>query len=287
MSLLASLLRRRDIWKRIALERLTEPLHLNALGAAVAVLGDTRTKILFDLLVRPQHAYGLLHAADQARAHGCRRASIIELGVGSGTGLLNLCELGARVTRETGVDFDIVGFDTGHGLPPPRDYRDHPELYKEGWFPMQHDELRRRLPANARLVLGPLADTVDAFVATLSPASPVGFVSLDVDLYSSSTHALRVLLGPADRYFPYVTMYVDDIALPTNTRFAGELLAITEFNAAHELRKIDPDWNLVHARVFKHAEWLTHMHKIQILDHPVRGDLRKPETIEAVPNPYL
>src|SRR3954462_5615339 len=47
-----------------------------------------------------------------------------ELGVGSGTGLLNLCEIAARVTAETGVAFELVGFDTGRGMPRPRDYRD-------------------------------------------------------------------------------------------------------------------------------------------------------------------
>jgi hypothetical protein len=287
MTLLGSLLRRREIWKRIAIERLTEPLHLNAAAAAVAVFGDLRKKILFDLVVRPQHAYGLLHAADLAAASGVRRTTIVELGVGSGTGLLNLCELGARITELTGIGFDIVGFDTGAGLPPPRDHRDHPELYKEGWFAMDAEALRRRLPSNARLILGDLGTTIEPFLQTLTPAAPLGFVTLDVDHYTSSLKALAVATGPADCYFPYLTLYVDDIALPTNTHFAGELLAITDFNQAHELRKIDPDYHLAHARVFKHAEWLSHMYKIHIFDHPARNDLRKPETVAVAPNPYL
>ena len=28
------------------------------------------------------------------------------------------------------------GLDTGEGMPPPRDHRDHPELYGQGWYPM-------------------------------------------------------------------------------------------------------------------------------------------------------
>lgn len=287
MSLLRSLLVRKDIWKRIALERLTEPLHLNAIAGVVAAIGGTRLKIDFDLLVRQQHAYGLLHAADNARAHGLRRVTAVELGVGGGTGFLNMCELAARITEITGVEFELVGFDTGHGLPPPRDYRDHPELYKEGWFPMQRDGLIAALPANARIVFGDLKDTIGAAIAALDASAPIGFVTLDVDFYSSSKHALKLLLGPPDRYLPYVTMYVDDIALPTNTRFAGELLAISEFNRENELRKIDFDSNLVHARIFKHAEWLSHMYKVHVLDHPVRCNLAKSDTIEKVSNPYL
>ena len=66
MGLLVSLLKRRDIIERIVIERLTEPLHLNVFSALVAVFGSTRAKIKFDLLVRQQHAFGLLHAADAA-----------------------------------------------------------------------------------------------------------------------------------------------------------------------------------------------------------------------------
>jgi hypothetical protein len=287
MNLLRSLLSRRDIWKRIALERLTEPLHLNAAAAAVALFGGTRLKIQFDLLVRPQHAYGVLAAADLARERGLARATVIELGVGSGTGLLNLCELATAVTRITGVHLDVVGFDTGAGLPAPRDFRDHPELYKEGWFPMEREKLERSLPANGRIVFGDLHETMAPFVASLQRSAPIGFVSLDVDFYSSSVLALGILTGQPDCYLPQFPLYVDDLALPTNTSFAGELLAISEFNRDQPLRKIDRDWNLVHGRVFKHAEWLTHMRKVHVLDHAERNDLRKPTRLAVAPNPYL
>ena len=231
VSLLTSLLRRRDIWKRIAIERLTEPLHLNVIAAGLALLGSTRSKIAFDLLPRQHHAFGLLHAADTALARGARSVTIVELGVGSGTGLINLCDLAIRVSKATGIAFHIVGFDTGVGMPPPVDFRDHPELYKEGWFPMgDREALMTRLPSNARLILGDLRDTIPKFVETLQAESPLGFVTLDVDFYSSSKHALALLQGPPSCYFPYISVYVDDMALPTNSYYAGELLAISEFN---------------------------------------------------------
>jgi hypothetical protein len=28
----------------------------------------------------------------------------------------------------------VVGFDSGVGMPPPLDYRDHPDLYQQGTF---------------------------------------------------------------------------------------------------------------------------------------------------------
>ena len=286
-ALLRSQLARRDIWKRAAVERFTEPLHLNLISAGVAVLGGVRSKTAFDLVVRRQHAYGLLKAADDAKARGLREVTVVELGVASGTGLLNICEIGGRVTEETGVGFRVVGFDTGEGMPPPTDYRDHPELYKEGWFPMDREALERSLPANAEIHFGPIGETIGSFTERLGPEAPQAFATRDVDFYSSAKDALRLFEGRADAYLPYVTLYVDDLALSTHTRFAGELLAIREFNEGHPLRKLDWDWNLANTRVFKRAEWLTHMFKLHVLDHPERGDLSRPEQIASFENPYL
>src|SRR5262249_25504516 len=154
----------------------------------------------------------LLAAADLARDRGVARATVIELGVGAGTGLLNLCDLGARVSAATGVAFDIVGFDTGRGMPAPADFRDHPELYQAGWFPMDVAAVTAALPPHARLILGDLKETTSSFVQSLRPESPIGFVSLDVDFYSSSKAALEILKGPPACYFPWVPLYVDDVA---------------------------------------------------------------------------
>ena len=286
-ALLRSQLARRDIWRRAAVERLTEPLHLNLISAGVALFGGVRAKTAFDLLVRRQHAYGLLKAADEAKARGLREVTVVELGVAAGTGLLNICELGERIGAETGVDFRVAGFDTGEGMPPPTDYRDHPELYKEGWFPMDREALEARLPANAEIHFGPIGETMPAFVAGLGADAPLAFATLDVDFYSSSKDALRLFDGRPDAYLPCVTLYVDDLALSTHTRFAGELLAIREFNDEHELRKLDWDWNLANTRVFKRAEWLTHMFKLHVLDHPERSDLHRPAEVASLENPYL
>jgi hypothetical protein len=286
-ALLRSQLARRDIWRRAAVERLTEPLHLNLISVGVALFGGLRAKTAFDLVVRRQHAYGLLKAADEARARGLKQVTAVELGVASGTGLLNICEIGARITEETGVEFRVAGFDTGEGMPPPADYRDHPELYKEGWFPMEREALEARLPANAELHIGPIGEKMPAFAETLGPDAPLGFATLDVDFYSSSKGALRLFEGRPTGYLPFVTVYVDDLALSTHTRYAGELLAIREFNDEHGLRKLDWDWNLANTRVFKRAEWLTHMFKLHVLDHPERSDLARSAEIASFENPYL
>src|SRR5690606_30770495 len=109
-------LRNRYIWERIFYERVTEPLHLNLMSLGVAAFGSFRAKVAFDLILRQQHAYAILACADLAREMDIHEVSLVEFGVAAGAGMLNICELAKRVTRETGVRFRIFGFDTGKGM---------------------------------------------------------------------------------------------------------------------------------------------------------------------------
>jgi hypothetical protein len=45
-------------------------------------------------------------------------------------------------------------------MPPPADYRDHPEQWQQGDFPMDIDKLRRALPAYSETFIGDVADAV-------------------------------------------------------------------------------------------------------------------------------
>jgi hypothetical protein len=130
----------RYIWERIFVERLSEPLHLNFISLFVGLFGSLRVKINFDLILRCQHAYALLKSADYAKSLGIKSITVIEFGVAAGAGILNICHVAKRVTAATGVEINIVGFDTGLGMPPPESYRDHPDLYAQGDFPMNFEK---------------------------------------------------------------------------------------------------------------------------------------------------
>ena len=289
MRFLIQKLRYPRIWRRVLLERLTEPLHLNFLSAFVAIFGSFRARVAFDLVLRQQHAFGLLKAADNARACRLEALTVVEFGVASGAGLLNLCEIGRRVTRATGVRLDIVGFDTGTGMPEPKDYRDHPEYYAAGDFPVDRPALAARLPSNARVIYGDIERTVPEFRRSLTSAAPVGFVSLDVDYYSSSRAALQ-LFEDADprRYLPWVVLYLDDVMFDGHNEWCGELLAVSEFNAAHPARKIGRFNFLRNTRVFRNPAWIDHMHMLHVLDHPYRQPGSRPGAGPVVlQNPYL
>lgn len=280
-------LRNQYIWKRIFYERLTEPLHLNLLSLGIAAFGRFRSKVAFDLVVRQNHAYAILNCADLASELGVKEVTLIEFGVAAGAGLLNICELAKKVTQETGIRFRIYGFDTGKGMPPPESYRDHPELYQQGDFPMNHEALRRSLPDNATLVLGEINDTIVPFLQNLPTDAPIGFVSIDVDYYTSTRDALYVLKGNANQYLPRVQIYLDDLEHPSHNSWCGELLAVHEFNHQNNFRKIEQHAFLRSYRIFRKARWIDHMFTLHVLDHASRTTLFQERPSTVLTNPYL
>lgn len=290
MKYLLKKLTRKEKLTRIFYERLTEPIHLNILSLFVALFGSYKQKIEFDLVIRQQNAFCLFKAAEFAKSLGIQSVTAIEFGVAAGAGLLNICEISRNVTRETGVDFKIFGFDTGAGMPPPRDYRDQPEIFKEGHFPMvDRTKLLRALPHNAELIVGDIAQTLPEFINSLSEESPIGFVSVDVDYYWSAKECLSVLLGEPEKYLPMTLVYLDDIGVPSSNPWVGELLAVNEFNAENLHRKIHPYTFLRSQRIFKQTRWLEQIFMLHTLDHSWRSaEQGKPEEKAFVlDNPYL
>lgn len=260
----------KDKLRRLGVERLTEPMHINAASLFVAAFGGFRRKVDFDLIIRPQYAFPILRAADLANEWGYRRLTLLEFGVAAGAGLLNICRIAAEVTKITGVEFRVVGFDTGSGMPEPIDYRDLPESYAAGDFPMDVDRLRASLPANCELILGPITETLPAFLATVDRSAPIGFASVDVDYYSSAKEALAVFSGQHEKYLPIVPLYFDDIGDISVSPWTGEWLAINEFNEENLMRKIAP-WNMLRSRrICKNAKWIEHIYALHVHDHAMR-----------------
>lgn len=152
---------------------------------------------------------------------------------------------------------------------------------------MNKELLSKVLPENAELIIGDLKNTVPAFRERLSADSPIGFVSIDVDYYSSAKEALNLLLGDAQNYLPETLIYLDDIHEYSHNVWCGELLAIEEFNAENKMRKIDRYTFLKSKRIFKNAPWIEHMFVLHVLDHPIRQNLRTRQEIVTLSNPYL
>ncbi len=236
------------------------PFRLFARKAVKYFSSDVRQHSLWDASDRPHYLLGVLRAADQAKESGVAEISVAEFGVAGGAGLLCLQDCAERVEAATGIKIRVLGFDTGQGLPKGTgDYRDHPEIWTPGDFPMEWDKLRPLLAPRTELVLGDVGETLAEFVSNGLKA-PLGFISIDVDFYSSTRDALKILSLPNRKTLIRTVIYLDVVETMLYQRFAGELLAVVDFNLANPGVKIDR-WRGIRAlRPFHESLWLDRMY---------------------------
>jgi hypothetical protein len=202
-------------------------------------VGSVHTRVYYGIFPYANYAFGVYWAAMQAARLKIPRISVIELGVAGGRGLIALEQASAQIERALGVGIDVVGFDTGAGMPMAADYRDLPHIWESGFYRMDVEKLRARLQ-RAQLILGDVGVTTRQWIASGTQA-PIGFVSFDLDYYTSTKAAFALFEGPPETHLPRVYCYFDDVtSLPLGcmNEFVGELLAIREFNEAHPQRKV-------------------------------------------------
>ena len=229
--------------------------------------GSFEFRLALDALRRPWLGYGVYHAARLAERLGIPKIAVLEFGVAMGDGLVEMERMAEEVSRVCPTQIQVVGFDNGIGLPGRSNYRDLPYIWKKGHYLMDVDAVRSRL-RNSELVLGDVADTVPRFLAQLE--GTVGFVSFDLDYYSSTCSALKIFEGPDQMYLPRVLCYFDDIVGSDDQLHCedvGELLAIAEFNRspsrAHSIR---PIYGLASKRLLE-SKWAANMWAYQRYDH--------------------
>jgi hypothetical protein len=237
--------------------------YVNLLHERIMARGDSA--------LRANYLHGVLHAARLASVLGIPAISALEFGVAGGRGLIALQRASEYAGEAFGVSIDVYGFDSGRGLPKPTDFRDCPNLFLEGQFPLDEARLTPRLEG-AELILGLVDETVSTFMER--PLAPIGFVCFDLDLYSSTVSALRVFEGRAELMLPRVQCYFDDITGFTYADHNGERLAISEFNVANRLRKLSPIYaaEFYVPRCESQELWVRKLYMAHILDHPRYND---------------
>jgi len=237
------------------------PFRILARAALGRFKLSSKERALWDLSTRPPYLLGIVAAAAQAQRQKVREISVIEFGVAGGAGLVAMQEEAAAVEADSGIAIRVYGFDMGPtGLPSfIGDYRDHPDEWKSGDFPMNLEALKARLTARTTLVLGNIGKTAPTFFENYAPP-PVGFVSIDLDLYSSTRDAFSIFLSPTKRMLWHTPMYFDDIGFMFTHRFAGELLAIDEFNACSAGVRIDKWHGVRSGRPFPERPYLEQMY---------------------------
>jgi hypothetical protein len=244
-----------SILNRLAIE---PPFRLFVKHALALLPCSVDIRAKWDLSARPPYLMGVLFAAREARAQKIHEISVIEFGVASGNGLVALQNEAEAVEQATGVSIRVYGFDAGPGGLPSfcGDYRDHPDVWKPGDYAMDLAALQPKLAARTTLILGDVRETAEKFREDYDP-SPIGFMSIDLDLYSSTVAALKVLdLCPILRH---LAIYCDDIDVKLCHRWAGERLALAEFNEAHDNLKIDQWHGLRDRRPFPELPWINRM----------------------------
>jgi hypothetical protein len=217
---------------------------------------------------RPHYGLCLYQAATEAKALGHKAMTAIELGVAGGNGLLCMCDHRDEIERALGIEIHIQGFDSGVGLPQTNDPRDVHYYWPAASFEMDREALEKRLAGRAEIIFGDVADTVTEWRG--QPDAPLGAILFDLDLYTSTTAALRLLTK--ENVLPRIWCYFDDIIGYPENAFAdgtGEREAIREFNLAPE-RKVAWD-HLSPARVFKGRTpeaWHQQIYLYHRLSHP-------------------
>jgi len=228
---------------------------------------------------REHYAWGAINATDLAYQLSLDRICLAEFGVASGNGLTSLERIAIKLEEIYGIEIEVHGFDMGTGLPEIKGYRDLPNLWSEGNFPMDIDQLQSKLK-KAQLHLGNVSNTVSKFIESSPP--PLAFVSHDLDLYSSTIDAFQLFEAGEDLLLPRVHIYFDDIMGFTYSKFNGERLAIEEFNAKHVMRKIDQIYRLdffLGRRTF----WDESIYLLHIFDHPLYAKRDGLLQIESIP----
>ena len=141
---------------------------------------------------------------------------------------------------------------------------------------------------NTKLLVGNVKETINDFLEKITPEKPIGFVSYDLDYYSSTKDALKILSGvDSQKYLPITYICLDDINLTSHYSYSGELLAVNEFNKENQLRKIEYHKFLENGRIFRRATWIKQIYFLHVLDHPVRHDVKLSERKRYIKNPYL
>jgi hypothetical protein len=230
--------------------------------------GSLEERTRFDVWPRPSYAYGVWRAGQLAKSLHLPGITVAEFGVAGGSGLLALEDTARQMAAFFGITIDVLGFDSGNGMPPPADFRDLPHVWAEGFYRMDEPKLRARLK-QARLLIGDLSATVPQAMSGLR--HPLGFVSFDLDYYSSTIKALAIFEGPQDSRLPRVFCFFDDMIWPEracHNEYTGEAAAIREFNDCHGARKI---CRIEHLRWMRKipSSWNEQMHVLHDFDHPL------------------
>jgi hypothetical protein len=219
-------------------------------------------------LRRPHYVWGALQAVNLARVIGVKQVSFIEFGVAGGKGLVALERVAESLQTHFDVGIEVHGFDAVGGMPRAKDPRDLPNLWRDGFYPMNRDKLEQRLK-KTKLHLGLVEETVAAFIKA-KPA-PIAFIAFDLCYYTSTLKAFQIFDADQTLLLPRVHCFFRNVLGLTVGDHNGERLAMSEFNANHEMRKLSKIHGLQYFLDPSVGRWVDQYYMAHIFDHRLYG----------------
>lgn len=259
----------------ILLRWLNHSVPMNVFLARKAIrafsLFSYEDRLKIGAIERPHYGRCLFEAAKLAARLKYPKISAIEFGCGGGNGLLSAEMHIMELEKLFPIKFELYGFDSGKGLPAAKDYRDFPHYFNSGQFKMEVDQLRSTL-RRAEIVVGDVSETCKTFFDKYN-AAPVGCIFNDLDYYSSTRDSFNIFNSDSSHLLPRIFMYFDDI-IGDNTwlssEFAGELLAIEEFNRNNSTKKIAV--NRAMRAIYPDQWWVNQIYIYHDFQHPRYND---------------
>lgn len=231
--------------------------------------GSYKFRLEVDAFKYPAYAYGMYCSALQAKGLGLKKIAVIEFGVAAGHGILEMEAYADEIFTEIGVEIEIYGFDSGFGLPISSNYKDQLYFWSEGDFKQNRELLSAKLK-KSKIIYGDINQTIVAYLEEFKPA-PIGFISFDLDYYTSTKAAFQLLDGNNKYFLPRVECYLDDInssellcaSSETGVRRAvleyndGRLNKILKKEGVQAFRRYPSSWNegLFICHRFDHAKY--------------------------------
>jgi len=189
---------------------------------------------------RPHYEALMYETAKNALKLGCKEIDVIELGVAGGNGIQSLINYRKKIENVIDIKINIIGFDSGSGLPSVRDKKDLPFFWKKGDYRNNNLSELEKKDQRVSIFEGDISNTVDDYI--LKNKNKIGLILFDLDLYTSTKAFLNKIKNMSDKkiLLPRIFCYFDDLFIADYylDDSNGEPLAIKEFNNQFEGLKL-------------------------------------------------
>ena len=200
---------------------------------------------------RPHYESLIYETSKNAIKLGFNEISVVELGVAGGNGIKSILKYKRKIEKILDIKINIVGFDTGTGLPNSDLKEDLPYFWKQGDYTNINLKDLEKEDSSIKIYEGNISSTIDKYI--LENKIKIGLIFFDLDLYSSTKLFLDKIPALSEKklLLPRVFCYFDDLFVADYTLndINGEPLAIKEFN--NQFKKIKLGKTFDHITDFK------------------------------------